>query len=193
MALRIGGVLDSNLLTFGGKNQNNKNSLLIWTTTNEIDNDYFEIQRSSGSTDFETIGNVKASSTPSQSHDYTFTDYLPQDGNNFYRLKQVDKRGKVSYSSVVMVRFNLKAISIYPNPAYNKIYIRNNEHFSNGGKIIASLLDFSGKSILKQEFTTYGVDINALHIPQQVAEGMYILMISNNKGEKYTEKVYITR
>ncbi|MEO8822978.1 MAG: T9SS type A sorting domain-containing protein [Ginsengibacter sp.] len=193
VALRLSGVLDTNLINFVGRNQDNKRGLLSWTTTNEVSSDHFEIQRSSGNTDFKTIGNVKAKGTTSQSNDYTFTDYLPQDGNNYYRLKQVDKSGKAFYSSVVMVRFNLKSIIIYPNPAYDKIYIRNNSHFSNDKKIIARLLDLSGKLILKQEFPTYGVDINTFNIPQRIREGMYLLMLSNSDGEKQTEKVYITR
>jgi hypothetical protein len=193
VALRISGVLDTNLLNFVGKNENNKNALLAWTTTGELNNDHFEIQRSLGNTDFQTIGAEKAKGTTSQSQDYSFTDYLPADGNNYYRLKQIDKSGKVSYSSVVMVRFNLKAIILYPNPAYDKIYIRNNDHFSNGKKITVRLLDLSGKLIVKREFQTYGVDINTFNIPPTISGGMYVLMISNKNGEKQTEKVYITR
>ena len=193
VALRISGVLDTNLLTFFGKNLDNKTSLLTWTTSSEMNNDHFEIQRSAGNTDFKTIGKIKASGTTSQSHDYNFTDYLPLDGNNYYRLKQVDKTGKATYSSVAMVRFNLNSVIIYPNPAYDKIYIRNNDHFSNGAKITVRLLDLSGKLIIKKELDTYGVDINTFYLPQKIAEGMYVLMISNSKGEKQSEKVYITR
>jgi hypothetical protein len=136
---------------------------------------------------------VKANGIHSQSKDYSFIDYLPEDGNNYYRLKQVDKSGQISYSSVVMVRFNLKTIIIYPNPAYDKIYIRNNDNFSNGNKIIARILDLSGKLIFKKEFETYGVDVNTLNIPKRIAEGMYVLMITNNKGEQQIEKIYINR
>jgi hypothetical protein len=193
VALRISGVLDSNLLTFTGKNQNNKSAILSWITANDANNDYFEIQRSKTNTDFKTIGTVEAVGAHSQSKEYSFIDYLPEDGNNYYRLKQVDKSGQISYSSVVPVKFNLKAIIIYPNPAYDKIYIRNNDNFSNGNKIMASILDLSGKLIFKKEFDTYGVEINTLNIPKRITEGMYVLMITNSKGEKHIEKVYINR
>lgn len=193
ITLQISGVLDSNLLVFDGKNLDNKNVLLEWTTTRELNHDHFEIQRSQGNTDFQTIGTVEAIGTTSKSNDYTFTDYLPSDGNNYYRLKQVDKNGNTSFSSIVLVRINLKAVLIYPNPAYDKIYIRNNDHFSNNKKIIARLLDLSGKLISKQEFPTYGVAINTFAIPPGISEGMYLLMIANSNGEKQTEKVYITR
>lgn len=193
VALRISGVLDSNLLTFTGKNQNNRSAILSWITANDANNNYFEVQRSKGNSDFENIGTVKAIGGHSQSKEYRFIDYLPEDGNNYYRLKQVDKSGQISYSSVVPVKFNLKAIIIYPNPAYDKIYIRNNDNFSNGNKIIVSILDLSGKLIFKKEFDTYGIDINTLNIPKHIAEGMYVLMITNSKGEKHIEKVYINR
>ena len=193
VSLSLSGFPDSHLLTFDVKNQDNKNTFLAWTTADEIINDHFEIQRSLVNTDFVTIGTVKASGYNSHQGDFTFVDNLPLDGNNYYRLKQVDKSGKISYSSVRMVKFNLKAIIIYPNPAHNKIYIRNNDLFENGKKIIVRLLDFSGKLIDKQEFQTYGVDINTFNIPQKIRGGMYVLMITNSNGEKRTEKVYITR
>ncbi len=193
VTLEINNVPDTNLLNFVGKNQDNKSTLLTWTSTGEINIDHFEIQRSLGNTDFQIIGTVVANGNPGQSQNYSFTDYLPSDGNNYYRLKQVDKSGNASYSAMVLVRFNLKAIIIYPNPAHDNIYIRNNDNFSNGKKIIVQLLDFSGKLIYKQEFQTYGVDINTFKIPQTIAEGMYVLLIANSNGDKQTEKVYISR
>ena len=193
VTLEINNVPDTNLLNFVGKNQDNKSTLLTWTSTGEINIDHFEIQRSLGNTDFQIIGTVVANGNPGQSQNYSFTDYLPSDGNNYYRLKQVDKSRNASYSAMVLVRFNLKAIIIYPNPAHDNIYIRNNDNFSNGKKIIVQLLDFSGKLIYKQEFQTYGVDINTFKIPQTIAEGMYVLLIANSNGDKQTEKVYISR
>jgi hypothetical protein len=193
VSLKISDDPASNLLSFVGKNHDNRYTLLEWITTNEINSDHFEIQKSAGNTDFKTIGTVIASGNVGQSQNYTFADHLPSDGNNYYRLKQVDKNGKTSYSAIVLVRFNLKAIIIYPNPAHDCIYIRNNQNFSKGKKLIVRLLDFSGKLIHREDFQTYGVDINTFKIPKNIAFGMYVLTIANANGEKQTEKVYITR
>lgn len=191
IALKMSDVPASNILNFTGKNKNNKNALLSWTIENEIVGDYFEIQRSLGNTDFTTIGKVLVISNTAQSHDYSFTDYFPSNNNNYYRLKQVDKNGKATYSSIIQVKFNLKIMIIYPNPAQNKIYIRNNNHFTNGKNLIVQLLDIHGRIVYKEEFRTYGVDLNTLIIPKTMPPGIYVLMIANSNGEKQTEKIYI--
>ena len=193
VALRISGALDVNLVDFNGKNINNKTTLLNWSTTAEINNDYFEIQRSGANTDFKAIGTVKGSGTTSQMHNYTFVDNSPQDGDNYYRLKQVDLNGNVSYSSIVLVRFNFKKISIYPNPARSKIYISNNENFSKKKNVNVQLLDYSGKVLYKQEFQTNGINIITFNIPGSLANGMYVLLVTNAEGDRQGEKIFINR
>ncbi len=193
VALRISGALSFNLVNFIGKNENDKKTLLTWATTGEINNDHFEIQRSSSNTDFKTIGLVKRDNAPSGLHNYAFTDLSPQDGNNYYRLKQVDAEGNVSFSSIVLVRFNFKKIAIYPNPASTKIYINNNYNFSNGKNITVQLLDFNGKLLYGQVLKTNGINISTFNIPAKINNGMYVLTVTSSKGDKQSELVFINR
>ena len=53
---------------------------------------------------------------------------LPLVGNNYYRIRQVDKDGKVSYSQTVLVIFNPASliVSLYPNPARDAVTVRLN-------------------------------------------------------------------
>jgi len=193
VALKMSGVLGVNLINFNGKNVDDKNTLLSWSTSSEINNDHFEIQRSGTNTDFNTIGTVKGNGNASELHDYTFTDFAPQDGNNYYRLKQVGDDGNVTYSSIVIVRFNFKKINIYPNPAKNKIYISNNQAFSHGKNINVELMDFDGKKLLKRQFKTDGVNINTLNIPTNIANGIYIIIVTNAEGDKQGRQIFINR
>ncbi|MEO7046472.1 MAG: T9SS type A sorting domain-containing protein, partial [Ferruginibacter sp.] len=193
VALKMSGVLSVNLINFNGKNEDNKNTLLNWSTSSEINIDHFEIQRSSTNTDFNTIGTVKGNGSTSELHQYTFTDFAPQDGANYYRLKQVGVDGNFSYSSIIPVRFNLKKITIYPNPAQNKIYISNNQAFSKGENINVELLDFGGKTLYKRQFKTDGVNINTLNIPTKIINGMYIIIVTNIDGDKQGRQIFINR
>ena len=193
VALRISGALGVDLINFNAKNQDNKNTLLNWTTTAEINNGYFEIQRSGSNTDFKTIGTVKGSGTTLLAHDYSFIDDFPQDGYNYYRLRQVDLNGKVSYSSIVLVRFNLKSIAIYPNPTSGKIYIRNNENFSKGKNIKVELLDYSGKVLYQQELKTSGVSVITFNLPSKIINGIYLIMVTNIDGEKQGDSIFMNR
>ncbi|MBS1510955.1 MAG: right-handed parallel beta-helix repeat-containing protein [Bacteroidetes bacterium] len=78
-------------------------NLLQWKTATEINSDYFSIERSTDGVHFETIGQVKASGFTSSLTSYSFTDASPVTGNNYYRLKMVDKNGASDFSNTVVI------------------------------------------------------------------------------------------
>lgn len=187
------GASPANLLDFSGKNINEKQALLSWTTTGESQNDRFEIERSQKNTDFKLIGILGGNESSSKAYHYTFTDNSPENGINFYRLKQVTVDGKITYSSVVTVNFDVRKLKIFPNPARDKIYIRNNDNFSNGENLKMQLMDFSGKVLYQQIFKTKDVNIITLNIPKPIANGMYIITLINSKEEKQGNTIFINR
>jgi hypothetical protein len=193
VALRISGALDVNLINFNGKNVDNKKALLNWITSQKLNNDRFQIQRSGSNSDFATIATIKASETSSHADEYSFTDISPEDGKNYYRLKLVDKNGNVSYSPIVLVKFNFRSISIYPNPAHNKIYVTNNLNFSKGKNVNVQLLDFGGKVLYNKDYKTNAVDIITFNIPSRIPNGMYVLVVTNIEGYKEGEQIFINR
>ncbi len=193
VTLTMGDALQTNVLNFQGKNINEKQSLLTWVTTKESQNDHFEIERSTKNTDFKVIGTVPGNGTTSKTYNYNFTDNSPQDGVNFYRLKQVDINRKATYSSVILVDFNFRKIKIFPNPARDKIYIHNNDNFSFTDNLKIELMDFSGKVVYKEVFKTKDVNIITLNVPPALANGMYIIRVINSKEEKQGDKIFISR
>jgi len=79
---------------------------------------YFEVERSSDGLKYERIGTVMSS--VASAGNYDFTDLLPEDGINLYRLRIVAKDGSASYSPVVAIPFDrplVRILSVYPNPA----------------------------------------------------------------------------
>ncbi len=193
VALRISGALDVNLINFTGKNVENKKALLNWIAGQEVNNNDFEIQRSGSNTDFVTIATIQGTGTSLEANDYSFTDNSPEDGKNYYRLKIVDKKGDISYSPIVLIKFNFRNISIYPNPASNKIFISNNQNFSKGKNINLQLLDFGGKTLYNKDYKTNGLDIITFNIPSGIPNGMYVLVVTNAEGYKEGEQIFINR
>lgn len=107
------------LISFVGENQNGFNKL-DWKTASELNNDYFELERSATGETFSTITRVSGRGTVNELSSYNFLDEEPMVGNNYYRLKQVDFDGKFEYSHIILVKnegaggvFN---ISVFPNP-----------------------------------------------------------------------------
>ncbi len=77
---------------------------LTWTTKSEVNNDYFDIERSFEREVFQNIGKVDGMGNSSSSIDYIFNDRnIQYDGTYIYRLKQVDMDGKATTSKLVSV------------------------------------------------------------------------------------------
>jgi hypothetical protein len=76
---------------------------LRWATASEQDNDYFEIERSADGRLFRSIATIPGAGDSYWRLDYQYQDRSPYPGFNYYRLKQTDFSGDVSYSHVVYV------------------------------------------------------------------------------------------
>jgi len=98
--------------------------LLKWQTANEINNAYFEVERSTDALSFDAIGQVKGAGTKSIGQMYQFTDdtsavLFTSHYKLYYRLKQVDADGTYTNSFTVSVATDdhTPQWNIYPNPA----------------------------------------------------------------------------
>jgi len=91
---------------------------LKWTTATELNNLGFEIQRSTVTSEFVTIGFVEGNGTTTEEHYYGFKD---KDVSGFlrYRLKQIDYDGAFGYSNEIEADAAPLSFSLeqnYPNP-----------------------------------------------------------------------------
>ncbi len=95
---------------------------LTWSTASESDNLGFEIQRKTETpnSQWEKVGFVKGQGTSASERVYTFTDSPEEIGTYYYRLKQIDLNGTVTFSEKIKAtleapkHFALK--QNYPNP-----------------------------------------------------------------------------
>lgn len=147
---------------------------LTWQTAAEYNNDRYEIERSIDGSRFTTIGFV-LSRNQSNGATYYFYDEDPQNGFNYYRIKQVDVDHKFTYSRVVKLNFNaIHLITIRPNPAKDMLSI----NIPAGMKITAaSIIDPSGRTVKRfDNMHGSGLAISTL------APGQYFLQITSNLG-----------
>lgn len=91
--------------------------LLEWRTTSELNNEAFEVERSKNGFDFTQIARINGAGTTTQPVDYSLLDEQPLAGLSYYRLKQIDFDGTVTYSGLVSVRRGEDPFMVYPNPA----------------------------------------------------------------------------
>ncbi len=89
-------------------------AVLEWTSTNEVDFDYFDIERSLDGITFESLFKV-ASIGGETEQQYTWKDQMSQPFA-VYRLKMVDVDGSFVYSDLKTLEINCSNVSVYPNP-----------------------------------------------------------------------------
>ncbi len=152
--------------------------VLKWRTASELNHAYFELERSSDGRNFEALHRIQGSGDVNVSKDYSYTDAQPLNGNNFYRLKQVDLDGTITYSKILYE--NITQDSKYnfsPNPFQDKITIQFPDKDHNG--LFISLTDISGKSVFRHfepDPATRYYDLNTGDLPG----GVYFLQIIDN-------------
>ena len=117
-------VLPIELISFTG-NIVSHSTVINWITSSEINNKEFDVQWSPDGINFITLGVVPSKGNSSVTVGYSFTHTSPTDGVNFYRLKQLDLNGKVSYSKIITLKLNNpdEEPFLYPNPANKSINI----------------------------------------------------------------------
>ena len=118
----VSGALPVQLMAFSATATPSRGVRLDWTTASEVNNDYFEVQRSPDGRSFEAAGRVRGNGSSLQAHAYSFVDAAPGAATtHYYRLRQVDHDGTSSFGPVQVVALGLGAsalqLAAVPNPA----------------------------------------------------------------------------
>lgn len=103
----------------------NQTAKLDWSVSSERDNRKFVIYRSGDDQQFTEIGTVASLGNTNTNRNYFFVDKQPLNGNNYYKLVQVDLDGKPTELGVKPLNFLLSAVNlnVYPNPTKDKVNV----------------------------------------------------------------------
>jgi hypothetical protein len=158
---------------------------LEWVTDAEINNDYFEIERSKDGINFINIDRVAGSGNSNQRKKYVVTDFFPLPGTNYYRLKQVDFDGTTEYFNIVAVDIysaEKSVLKLYPNPATDVAYLNANLPIQ---QVFVS--DLTGRVIL-----TMTGDQNDLSIQlKELVSGQYVVYVILQGGKTESARLMV--
>ena len=164
-------VLPVNNLKFSATEEKN-GVALHWNTSSEYNNYGYTIERSSNGSQFDSLAFVPSSG--SAANGYTYIDFAPKAGENFYRLKITSQTGQATYSEVSNVLFSgTKTISLYPNPVQGVLHVQSGYDF---GEAVFVVNDMSGKKVMQQSIRGMGDH----RIPLKLVAGMYVASIVQN-------------
>ncbi|RTQ47180.1 T9SS type A sorting domain-containing protein [Hymenobacter gummosus] len=156
-----------------------EDGLLRWTTAQEKNNAYFEVESSADGQQFRSIGRVTGNGTSTVAREYQLTDRnLSRYGRSvvYYRLRQVDQDGTEHESAIVTLAVPQQELTaeVFPNPAADQLTIR--VAGLGAAKVQAQLYDAQGRLVQRlTQAVTNGSDIQAS--VKELPNGVYTLRL----------------
>jgi len=176
------GSLPVEMLSFDAK-LNINDVFVSWSTASEINNHYFELQRSVNNTEnFETIAFIEGNGNSNIQNEYSYVDTDVAEGILYYRLKQVDFDGKWEYAGI-------RAVAKFTSPdelmLVNQITEPNSVSFDllniSGNHIVVEMYDMTGRIVYSKNFSTDQSSYR-IHIANDVPIGMYFIKVRDSKS-----------
>ncbi len=167
---------------------NKRNVKLSWTTSQEVNNSGFDVERKNNSNEWAKVGFVIGKGTTNEIQSYGFLDRELASASYHYRLKQIDFNGNFKYfdlaNEVIIGAPNSFSLSQnYPNP-FNPSTIINYD-IPLKGNVSIKVFDTSGKELLDlvnkvQEAGYYTLQFNGAGL----SSGVYYYKLTT---ESFTE------
>jgi hypothetical protein len=170
------------MMSFDGQVQS-QTADLAWVMEDETDSKYFVIERSGDVGGYDSIGVVTGLNNNNQTT-YNYSDDHMLNGNNYYRLRQVDMDGVVRYSKVVslydMQQAAAPKMSVYPNPAAATLNFAITS--TSTQEIFVQIYSISGVLLQTSEQTlNAGNNLQSIAV-NNLKSGNYFLKVSNREG-----------
>lgn len=171
---------------------------LAWVTGNEQDNDYFAILRKIDDGQFEEIGRIDGKNK--EYNEYSFKDDMIIAGKHtvYYRVKQVDFDGKISYSPVKVVNsicITNENIEIYPNPAMHSFSVNLSKlAYVREEPVMIELIDTHGKKAMVNMFENIPeTGVLKFEVEDNVDAGLYLCVIKSKDLVLKTQRISLMK
>lgn len=178
------------LVSFNTSIQKGNLVQLNWSTASETDNKSFVIERKTEEMPFfEEVSKVKGHGTTSQVQAYTFTDDAAAVGKiNYYRLRQEDFDGKVTYSKVLSVALKTSfKVKVYPSVVKNGDILTVEAIGSSDKTVQVDIVNMAGQVVKIEKNTAY---TEGVQFPiSNLSTGRYIIKVRNSDKQNYASFV----
>lgn len=174
ISLTTANTLPLTLISFKGQTGTGYN-LLDWSTAEEINTDYFSVERSIVAGEWNEIARIDAAGNSNTTLHYNFRDHSPQVDFNCYRLKMVDIDGSYTLSHVIKlssIHDGQPVVNIFPNPNAGLLMVR----LSFARQFELKILSNTGQLMRQQQLgakDNHSIDIRSL------SPGLYILQLTD--------------
>lgn len=162
------------------------NVQLNWTTTNELNNGHYEIERSTNARTWTQIAVVLGGGTTTAVSSYAYTDKNISDAVVYYRVRQVDMNGNATYSAIRFMRNNEveQVANIYAS-SKQTITVDFNSDVKNN--VTIQVVNMNGQVVAKQHYNqaSYRLTLNIM----SASSGIYAVQVSDGNGWSEVKKI----
>lgn len=160
---------------------NNELITLSWQTASEFNSSHFDIEKSTDGENWNKIGTVSASGYSTQEINYAYIDSEKSNGDNYYRLNQVDLDGKNEiYGPITVSCEQNDKITTYPNPSKGEFNLV--IHSQTNEQITLKLTDGNSK-VLSTKILELQNGINLFPIRENLSTGVYHIQLISESGK----------
>jgi hypothetical protein len=178
-----GAPLPISLLYFDAK-YNGEFVDLKWATMSETQNDYFEVEKTTDGINFESVCKQNGAGNNNGLIEYYDLDKNITYGKSYYRLKQVDFNGKMSYSQLKVVdvlETDNEYLNVFQNNGIVRIYCQTKQPINTH----INFFNLAGQ-LVKSERLNFVSGTNSQYISiSELPSGIYLLNINNNQNKSY--------
>ncbi len=148
-----------------------------WSTTSEVNSDYFDVQKLADGINWNSIGRVEAAGNSSKLTVYTFNDINAINDWQYYRLVQVDVNAFEATSKTLAINLNSYSkimVNLSPNSASNVLTLNSNA--SKNVDISFKIYDATPKLLIEGQENAMLVNIDIINL----SAGVYLTKIKTN-------------
>lgn len=144
----LASALPTHLVSFTGKKSAKETIDLRWQITDNSTPEIFEVTRSNDGVNFVKIGTVAGAESV---RTYQFTDQSILAGNNYYRLRMLDRDGAVTFSTIVVVSNGAQGVFLHSlSPSVVRSRTKLNIQSSVDANMQVVITDVNGRIVNRQ-------------------------------------------
>jgi hypothetical protein len=159
---------------------------LKWVTENKVPGMKYEIQFSGNGTNFTRIGQIDAKDIfgNTMQHEFQYAAMNSAYNKIYFRIKQIDAQGNVSYSPVRIVNTiesSAAEFIVYPNPVSRKVAMQFDRNLN--GNYVIEVTSLSGQVIYSKKVQLHNNTNLQFEFNNPPASGIYYLKITDSKSK----------
>ncbi len=169
---------------------NNQRPKITWSTAQEINNEWFHVEKSYNGENWSVIGQLKGKGNYKGVSVYTYED-LPLIRSCYYRIRQIDYDGKWEHSEVrYIVPGHTGETEIYPTLLENGNRTLNIKNLLPGVSVDIIMYTPEGKLAFQTHLIPESTGAD-LMIPEYIINGTHIISISSPTGILHKSRIVL--